>query len=343
VKIAIVNDLPMAVSAIQRVLALAPQHQVIWVAADGIQAVERCQLTPPDLVLMDLIMPRMNGVEAIRQIMARTPCSILVVTTSVDENAALVFEALGAGALDAVNTPQWGLELPQGIPALLAKVDLIQKLTMTPACPATPAAGHARGAPGPTQCPMVAIGASAGGPAALAKICQGLAPGFPGSLVVVQHLDAAFMPGLISWLASQTQLPVRVAESDGLPEPGAIHVAGHASHLVLNAKGRFAYVQEPLHGFYKPSVDVFFESVVRHWAGKVIGVLLTGMGRDGARGLKALRQSGATTLVQDQKTCAVFGMPKAALELEAATAEIPLDEIAGRLSHLLTGKSPIRR
>src|SRR5882672_2296705 len=167
-RIAIVNDMIMAVEAVRRVLAGGARHELAWVALDGEEAVTRCAADTPDLILMDLIMPKMDGVEATRRIMAHSPCAIVVVTASVDDNSSKVFEAMGAGALDAVNTPV--LEHPgesEGAGALLAKIETIRKLLGAPAEPRTQARDAAVLPPGaPGEC-LVAIGASAGGPAAV--------------------------------------------------------------------------------------------------------------------------------------------------------------------------------
>lgn len=341
-KVAIANDLPLAADLLKRVVQLRPENELLWVAQDGAQAVQLCAQNPPDLLLMDLVMPRLDGVEATRQIMARTPCAILVVTFSVDTNVAAVFEAMGAGALDAVDTPTSGSGVEMsGVQTLLNKIDTIRKLlgettrqvVVPPLPPAIPE--H------PSRESLVAIGASAGGPSALARLLGSLPASFPAGIVVVQHVDAQFAPGLAEWLGSQTKLPVRTAQAGERPEPGTVLVAGTDDHLVFKNATMLDYINEPLDVAYRPSVDVFFQSVLRHWRGEAVGVLLTGMGRDGAAGLKALREAGSHTIVQDQASCGVYGMPKAAVEIGAATEILPLEKIGPRLhSHFLFQSQP---
>lgn len=185
---------------------------------------------------------------------------------------------------------------------------------------------------------LVAIGASAGGPAALAAVLGGLSEDFPAAVVVIQHVDQQFSAGLAEWLGQHCRLPVRLARDGETPAAGCVLVAGTNDHLVMTAGGRLAYTAEPRAAVYRPSVDVFFESLVRHWGGNVIGVLLTGMGRDGARGLRALREGGHYTIAQDQASSAVYGMPKAAASLDAAVEILPLDGIAPRLARSFTAK-----
>ena len=327
--IGIVNDLPLAVEAMRRAIALRPEHRVLWVATDGAQAVDFCVAQPPDVVLMDLIMPKFDGVEATRRIMAQAPCAILVVTSSVGANAWRVYEAMGAGALDAVDTPTLAdNRLAGASQPLLAKIDQIGRLLEKPVAPPTPrpAAAVSRGA-----APLIAIGASAGGPGALAAVLGKLPADFGGSIVIVQHVDKAFAEGMAQWLDSQTELTVRVAESGDRPRPGEVLLAATNDHLNIARTGSLDYTSEPAATPYRPSVDVFFHSVVEHWYGNAVGVLLSGMGRDGAIGLKAMRAKGYLTIAQDEATSAVYGMPKAAAALDAARRILPLDSIAGEL------------
>ncbi|MEO6276306.1 chemotaxis response regulator protein-glutamate methylesterase [Roseateles sp.] len=343
-KIAIVNDVPLAVEALQRSLALRPEHRVIWVAENGAQAVERCAQQLPDLVLMDLLMPQIDGVEATRRIMAATPCAILVVTVSVGANSSRVFEAMGHGALDAVNTPALGIgDLRQSAAPLLAKIDIIGRL-IGDGAGTSGAARNARRASLQSGRPwLVAIGASAGGPAALATVLGGLPAGFPGAVVIVQHVDEQFAAGMASWLGQHCALPVRVAKEGDTPTAGAVLLASTNDHLRLKTSTRLGYTHEPLDQIYRPSVNVFFESASELWAGKAVGVLLTGMGRDGARGLRALRDKGHYTIAQDQATSAVHGMPKAAAALHAAVDILPIERVAPALIKAVAGKATHRR
>ncbi|NMV37978.1 chemotaxis response regulator protein-glutamate methylesterase [Ralstonia insidiosa] len=331
--IGIVNDMPLAVEAMRRTIARRPEHRVLWVATDGAQAVDFCAAQPPDVVLMDLIMPRFDGVEATRRIMASShPCAILVVTSSVGANAWRVYEAMGAGALDAVDTPTLtsGADVECNHP-LLTKIDQIGRLLEKPVMPKPRAIAPVRGG----AVPLVAIGASAGGPTALAAVLGKLPVEFPASIAVVQHVDQAFAAGMAEWLDGQTALKVRVAVEGDRPRAGEVLLAATNDHMHALPGGTFGYTREPAATPYRPSVDVFFHSLVEHWQGTAIGVLLTGMGRDGAIGLKAMRAKGYHTIAQDEATSAVYGMPKAAAALDAARAILPLGRIADELTVLV--------
>jgi two-component system response regulator WspF len=336
----LVNDMTAAVEAMRRVILSQQEHEVAWVARNGAEALERCSSDAPDLILMDLIMPGMDGVEATRRIMARKPCAIVVVTASVNGQAAKVFEAMGAGALDAVNTPTLEhLGAGAGARALLAKIETIRRLIR-----ADFGGEHATCAPQPEPTPaqqykpLVAIGASAGGPMALARILARLPGNLPAPVIIVQHVDPHFAPGLADWLNGQTSLQVRLAREGDRPQAGTALVAGQEDHLVFASPRRLVYTRYPADCSYRPSVDVFFKSVSQFWPGDVIGVLLTGMGRDGAEGLRGLRARGHHTIAQDRLSSAVYGMPGAAVELRAATEILALDKIGPRLTNIVAQK-----
>ncbi len=333
-RIGIVNDLQMAVETLRRVIALEPGLEVAWVASNGQQALEQCVLDRPDVVLMDLIMPVMDGVEATRRIMAEAPCAIVVVTVDVARHTSRVFDAMGHGALDAVDTPVVGsADLRTAAAPLLRKIRnigwLIGRYGNNNRTALSPVArGTAQ--PGPSQ-GLLVIGASAGGPATLAHLLRDLPVTFPAGIVLVQHVDASFAAGMADWLNDQVSLPVRLVREGEQPAPGQVLLAGTDDHLHLVADGTLRYTENPKESLYRPSIDVFFHSVAQHWRGLAVGVLLTGMGQDGARGLKALRERGCLTIAQDQATSAVYGMPKAAAAIQAAVEIRPLDRIAPRL------------
>jgi two-component system response regulator WspF len=337
VRVAIVNDEPLAVEALRRALLSIPAYTVAWVARDGAEAVRRCAAERPDVVLMDLIMPVMDGVEATRRIMAATPCAILVVTGDVTRNTGKVFAAMGAGALDVVSTPTLSSGTRDAsASALLGKIRLIAQLGVSYS-PAIRTAPHRDGTPASA---LIAIGASAGGPPAVAHVLRDLSPTLPAAVLVVQHVDAEFVDSMAEWFDSQCALTVRVA-TDGLePLPGFVYLAAGDTHLIVKPDGRLGHQAEPLDASYRPSADVLFSSIARNWRGVAVGVVLSGMGRDGAVGLQELRASGARTIAQDKATSAVYGMPRAAVELKAATDVVPLSRVGPLICELL---EPARR
>ncbi|MFK0729745.1 MAG: chemotaxis response regulator protein-glutamate methylesterase [Gloeotrichia echinulata GP01] len=336
-RIAIVNDMVMAVETLKRVLITVPGCEVAWIARDGAEAVSKCAQDTPDLILMDLIMPVMDGVEATRQIMKNSPCAILVVTANVGQNASKVFEAMGYGALDAVSTPVFGVSgNPEAAEVFLGKITTIRKLIGKPA-PTTKSKTLGQSSPSRFSAlesqvpPLIVIGASTGGPNALATILSHLPANFGAAIAIVQHVDAQFTPGLVEWLNQQTPLTVKLATAGSHLEAGKVLIAGTNDHLKLQSNLSLGYTKEPIDYPYRPSVDVFFKSVAQYWRRRGTAVLLTGMGKDGAEGLSVLQQKGWHTIAQDQQTCVVYGMPKAAVELGAAVESLPINAIASTL------------
>jgi two-component system, chemotaxis family, response regulator WspF len=340
-RIAIVNDLKVATEVLRRVVLSHPGYSVAWTAASGEEAVRQCGKDTPDCILMDLLMPGMNGAEATRQIMQRSPCPILVVTATVAGNYTLVCEALSYGAFDAVSTPVLGNSPPAkaGAPLLakLTHVDRIQSRINTQIEAPLPAATQSAIRPQGEipRLPLVAIGASTGGPNALQTILSKWPKDFPAAVLIVQHISADFADSLAVWLSNNCQLSVRIARDGDRPRAGVVLVAGTDDHLVIKPDGTLSYTKEPIENPFRPSVDVLFKSLARHWLRHSIAVLLTGIGQDGARGLLDLRNTGWHTIAQDQQTSVVYGMPQAASKFNAAEKILPIGQIGDAIAQHL--------
>ena len=349
-RIGIVNDSLMAREALRRAVASVAAHQVAWQAVDGREAVRMAIEDHPDLILMDLIMPGVDGVEATRQIMAQAPCPIVVVTATVSGHLSRAYEAISLGALDVVETPSLG---PggnmDGAAALLGKIATIDKLigraTRTPAGLATavalapPGPGGARASGSSVSWNLIVLGASTGGPAAISAVLADLPDSPDSAVVIIQHVDAAFAPGLARTLGDQTGRRVDLVVAGDRPLPGRAYLAATNDHLVLDGSRQFRYVDEPRENYYRPSVDVFLASVARHWPEPGAAAILTGMGRDGAVGMLALRQAGWFTVAQDEATCVVYGMPRAAAEAGAAEFVLPIRAIGGAIAERVRDRS----
>ncbi len=318
-RIAIVNDTLMSIIALQKIIETNKQYTLAWVAHDGKEAVQACTEDTPDLILMDIIMPEMDGIEATRKIMQQSPCAILLVTSTVEGNASKVFEAMGAGALDAINTPVLdpanNSDMGEG---LLEKINTIRKLLAFDRKKYPAVKKHIKKEKLGETPTLIAIGSSTGGPSALMTVLNNLPVNFPAAFVVIQHVDKQFIDDFITWLDGQLSLPVRMARNGDKIEAGTVLVANPEQHLILTKKQTLSYTPEPEDYPYKPSVNVFFDSIACNRLENSIGILLTGMGRDGATGLLAMQQKGFTTIAQEKSSCAVYGMPKAAAKLNAA-------------------------
>jgi len=345
-RIGIVNDSLMAREALRRAVVAAATHQVAWLACDGAEAIQKTIKDVPDLILMDLIMPGIDGVEATRQIMRQAPCPILVVTASVTGHQSRVYEAMGLGALDAVDTPSLGpSDSMHGAALLLGKIATIGKLVGRGALipsesfASLPTLEGLRAEVRPVSWNLVVLGASTGGPAALATVLADLPASPDASIVIIQHIDFAFAPGLARWLSDRVARRVELVEPGERPLPGRIYLAATNDHLVLDATRRFRYVAEPTGEIFRPSIDVFLASVVQHWPEPGAAAILTGMQRDGAIGLLALRQAGWLTVAQDEATSVVYGMPRAAAEIGAAQLILPVEEIGGAIAERVRDRS----
>jgi len=338
-RIGIVDEARRA-EILKRAILLGAEHEVSWLADSEPALAEQCAAGVPDLVLVNVDLRSVDGLAATRRLV-RDARSAVLVTVAGQADPARVFEAIGHGALDAVALND-AADVAGIAAVLLPKIAAMARWIGKTGAKggALVSAADDRGA----ACHrLIAIGASAGGPAALSVVLGGLPRTLPAGVVVVQHLGEDFTEGVAEWLQRSTLLDVRVAREGDRPSAGTVLVAGGNDHLIFKTSGRMGYTSEPREKIYRPSIDVFFQSVCRLWRGSAVGVLLTGMGRDGAQGLQALRAQGFHTIAQDEATCAVYGMPKAAAALNAAVEILPLDRIAGRIGDAITARVRTRR
>jgi two-component system response regulator WspF len=333
VRIGIVNDMKAACEALRRVVTSMPDHEVVWTAGDGVEAIAMARRDRPDLILMDLLMPHVNGVEATRQIMKGSPCAILVVTATVSGNISLVYDAMGYGALDAVDTPILGASGEvSGAGALVEKIGTIAKLIGATSRPKAAIAGKHTTPPR-----LLIIGASTGGPKAISDLLAPLPHDWNAAVLIVQHVDVAFAPGLAKWLSERSSRPVRVAEHGQTPEAGDVLVAGTNDHMVFTKHRTIEYTEEPKDVFFRPSVDVFFTSIAEHAPRTGVALLLTGMGRDGASGMAKLRSRGWHTIAQDEASSVVWSMPKAGIDAGAACEVLSIERMTTSIIPRLGG------
>ena len=335
-RIGIVDE-PRRAELLKLAILLGGDHQVSWLADSERALEERAAADVPDLVLVNVDLPSVDGLAATRRLVRDARTAVLV-TVAGHADPGRVFEAIGHGALDAVSLHD--AAFPEAMAALvLPKVAAIARwIGKSPLPVSQPAQGDD---PGCHR--LVAIGASAGGPAALSVVLGGLPRTLPAAVVVVQHLGEDFTVGVAEWLQRGTPLEVRVAREGDRLAAGTVLVAGGNDHLIFKTSGKLGYTADPRDKIYRPSIDVFFQSVCRLWRGSVVGVLLTGMGRDGAQGLQTIRAQGHHTIAQDEATSAVYGMPKAAAALNAAVDILPLDRIAGRITEVAAARVRTRR
>ena len=340
IRVLVIEDSLTIRKRMLEVLAADPHIDIVGEADDGQRGVELCQQLRPDVVTLDMMMPLMNGLEATEFIMAYCPTPILIVSASTNRGDLFkTYDALAAGALDALDKPQENELDNVWEKKLVATVKLISRIRVI----THPRARLGRMGQMPTQAfqnserlRAVAIGVSTGGPAALIEILRGLPQGFPLPILLVIHLGRLFTPAFVEWLDGHSSVRVGYAvDGEPLPPGGQARVlmAPPDNHLVL-CQGKLRLTQDPERHSCRPSIDVLFESIAQELGTAGVGCLLTGMGRDGAAGLLAIRLAGGRTLAQDEATSVVFGMPREAILLGAAEQVLALDQIAPRLGVL---------
>ncbi|MBI2510968.1 MAG: chemotaxis-specific protein-glutamate methyltransferase CheB [Opitutae bacterium] len=346
IRIVVADDSMTVRKRIVEVLSAQPDFAVVAEAANGQEAIEACQRWRPDVITLDMMMPVISGLAATEYIMAYCPTPILIVSSSFNRGEVFkTYDALAAGALDVLEKPTaigvddaWERQLVATL-RLIARIKVIThprgRLHRTNA-DVRPRLASAASSPAPAARSahrLVAIGASTGGPGAVMDILGALPREFPLPLLVVIHISRGFGGSFADWLQGLAHFPVAFARDDEpLPAPGSCRVvlAPPDNHVIVR-DGRLRLTDEPERHSCRPSVDVLFESVAREIGPGAIGCLLTGMGRDGAAGLLAMRRAGAHTVAQDESSCVVFGMPREAIRLEAALQVLPLEAIAPAL------------
>ena len=341
IKVLVVEDSKVTREYLVYVLESDSAIRVIATAASGEEALEIVGRHKPDAILMDIHLPGIDGFETTRRIMASNPVPIVVCTASTSfDQVHTALRALEAGALSVLKKPK-GLGDPTAeaeAAAIINELKLMSEVKVVrrwhraassdaPAAAAEPIPfDFAR-----SDSAVVAIGASTGGPPVVAQILSGLSPGFSAPVLVVQHIAAGFTVGFAEWLGATSRLPVHVARGGEIPLPGHVYVAPDDNHLRVGQRGELqTTVDAPQNGL-RPSVGVLFRSVAERFGRRAVGVLLTGMGRDGAEELKLMADMGALTVAQDEESCVVFGMPGEAVRLGAARFVFPPQKIAGLL------------
>lgn len=266
-RIGIISERAREANALHRTVSVDPAHHVIWTAHGDACPVSLCAADTPDLILMGVPgTPAQDG-QVIRRIMAGSPCPILIVTDSLAGNAPAVFDAMGQGAFDVVDVPALASQNPEaGAAVLLSRIVTIERLAGQKPRAKTTGARRSASARGTRADVLVAIGASAGGPAAVATVLKGLPEDLPAGVVIVQHVDDEFVAGIVTWLAEESGKPISLAVEGKQVCAGDIVVAGASAHLAVKADGRLGYTREPRNCAYQPSVDVFF--IVRRGIGR---------------------------------------------------------------------------
>lgn len=345
IRVMIVDDSAVVRQVLTAVLAEDAEIDVIGVASDPVFAIDKMRKDWPDVVVLDVEMPRMDGITFLKQIMAERPTPVVICSTLTEKGAETTMQALAAGAVSIVTKPKLGLKsylqdasdnLVSTVKAAAranmhrvnvqaAPIAVAPKLTADAVLTGTPG-GHAMAQ---TTEAIVAIGTSTGGTQALEVVLTALPKICPG-IVIVQHMPEKFTEAFANRLNSLCQIEVREAKNGDRVMPGLALIAPGGKHMMLKRSGAQYHVDVvdgPLVNRHRPSVDVLFRSAAKFAGSNVLGIIMTGMGDDGARGLKEMRDAGAKTVAQDEATCVVYGMPKEAVKLDAVDRILPLGDI----------------
>lgn len=338
----LVEDSPTVRTLLCHIIDRDPRLQLAAVCVSAEEALDSIEQVAPDVVSMDIRLPGMDGLEATRRIMSEHPTPIVVIADSIhDATLGIAMNALKAGALTVVEKPAGpgaGAydKIADAISTqlfIMSQVPVIRRRTGV-GLRSTPLRKPAQEPTPPARANIVGIAASTGGPPALASVLGALSKAFPAPILLVQHMGAPFMEGFASWLGDQTDLRVKLAENREIPVPGVVYVAPGDRHLELAPGNFLRLTTDPPLASQRPAANFLFQSLARVAGPKAVGVLLTGMGEDGARGLVDMKEAGAFTIAEDETTSVVYGMPAAAVRMGGVSLSLPQDLIAARLNQL---------
>jgi two-component system, chemotaxis family, protein-glutamate methylesterase/glutaminase len=342
IRVLVVDDSAFMCKVLQEIINSDPQLEVVGQGRDGRDGVALAESLRPDVITMDINMPHVDGLQATELIMSQHPRPIVIVSSESREGAASTLKALELGAIDFVPKPSSGIDLDmktvrEELTRKLkqaAKVRVVRTATRSklpmPHAPLSPAASLANSA-AVAQCggkfPVVVIAASTGGPAAVTRVVAALPKEFPAAVFLVLHMPATFTKQFTLQLAEIASLPVKEAEANETAQPGMIYLCPGSHHLQLSAAGKIILDPGPRIEGYRPSADVAFESIAAYARALTVGVVLTGMGNDAAKGVRAVKAAGGSVLAQDEATSMIFGMPAEAIKTGLVDEILPLDEI----------------
>jgi two-component system, chemotaxis family, protein-glutamate methylesterase/glutaminase len=348
-RVLVVDDSAFMCRVLQEIISSDPQLEVVGQARDGSDAVAMADSLQPDVITMDINMPRVDGLQATEMIMSRHPRPIVIVSSESREGTASTLRALELGAIDFVPKPSTGIDLDMKSVRddltrklkLAAKVRVVRTATLSklPAMHAPVAVPAARGTPAGQiggKPPMVVIAASTGGPAAVMRVVSAFPKEMAASIFLILHMPAAFTKQFVSQLAEVCSLPVKEAEQNEAPQLSTIYLCPGSHHLRLSSTGNISLDPGPRIDGYRPCADVAFETVASYARTLAIGVVLTGMGSDAAKGAKAMKTAGGYVLAQDEVTSMIFGMPSEAIKTGAVDDVLPLDQIAPAIERRVT-------
>jgi two-component system, chemotaxis family, protein-glutamate methylesterase/glutaminase len=343
IRVLIAEDSSTVRMLLQHVLTADSEIRVIGTANDGLEAIAHTKRLKPDLVVMDINMPKIDGLQATKHIMIEQPTPIIIVSATRDvRETSLSVAALNAGALALLSTPS-GVEpeFEQSARQLVATVKAMAGFKLVRHWPPREMVARAPrlDAAAPFSARVVAIGASTGGPSAIAKILSGLPSNFPAPILMVQHIAKGFAPGLASWLNTISPLKVKIAAAGEQVMPSTVYVAGDDTHLAVSQQLRIRLDDSQPIGGFRPSITHLFESAARAFGQSALAVILTGMGQDGVAGLRAVRNARGRVIAQDELTSVVFGMPGAAIAEGLADLVLPLPDISEHLMRMAVDKA----
>jgi two-component system chemotaxis response regulator CheB len=335
-RVLVVDDSAFMRFTVSHRLSREPDIEVVGLASNGLEAVEQVEALRPDVVTLDVEMPQMDGLAALRKIMSSCPTPVVMLSTLTQQGAAVTVEALTIGAVDYVAKPSQSTQVHLVLDELCRKVRQAATARVRPYRPIAGLSHRRQGAGGGPARDLVVIGSSTGGPTALREVLSRLPANLGAAVLVVQHMPAGFTRSLAERLDGLSALPVAEAAAGDRLEQGRVLIAPGGRHLTLVGGTTVCLMEGPPVNGVRPSVDVTLSSVAAAFRHRALAVILTGMGHDGRDGVRALKQFGGRALVQDEATSTVFGMPRSVIAAGLADEVAPLDRIADRITKMLS-------